>query len=84
MEVRFLDPILAILLRFGQFCLNLGRIAWIWAIWLILGQIRPQRRQSPEDGAGGDGQTDLQTDRFPVFYRTSFSLGPLLKSRSPY
>ena len=43
----------AMMLEFGLFCLDLGRIAWIWAIWQNLGQNRPQRRQSPEDGAGG-------------------------------
>ena len=55
------------MLGFGPFCLDLGHIAWIWAIWQNLGQNRPQRRQSPEDGAGGmngwtDGRTDGQTD----------------------
>ena len=55
-----------ILLGFGSLCLNLGHFAWIWAlflgfgpyswiwaIWQNLGQNRPQRRQSPEDGVGG-------------------------------
>ena len=45
------------MLEFGPFCLDLGHIAWIWAIWQNLGQNRPQRRRSPEDGAGGDGRT---------------------------
>ena len=54
------------MLGFGPFCLDLGHIAWIWAIWQNLGQNRPQRRQSPEDGdgAGGDGQMDGQTIYF--------------------
>ena len=52
----------AILLGFEPFCLDLGHIAWIWAIWQNLGQNRPQRRQSPEDGAGGDGRIDGRTD----------------------
>ena len=74
---------------FGLFRLDLGHIAWIWAIWQNLGQNRPQRRQSPEDGAGGTGRTDVrtfgqtdgQTDGqiSPVIYRTSSSLGPLPK-----
>ena len=48
------------MLEFGPFCLDLGHIAWIWAILQNLGLNRPQRRQSPEDGPGGgtDGQTD--------------------------
>ena len=50
------------MLGFGSFCLDLGHIAWIWAIWQNWGQNRPQRRQSPEDGAGGDGRTDGWTD----------------------
>ena len=53
------------MLGFGQFCLDLVHIAWIWAIWRNLGQYRPQRRQSPEEGAGGDeqmGQMDGRTD----------------------
>ena len=41
------------MLGFGSFCLDLGHIAWIWAIWQNWGQNRPQRRRSPEDGAGG-------------------------------
>ena len=48
----------AIILGFEPFCLDLGHIPWIgaiWAIWQNLGQNRPQRRQSPEDGAGGTG-----------------------------
>ena len=60
------------MLGFGPFCLDLGHIAWIWAIWQNMGQNRPQRRQSPEDGAGG---TDIRT----VFYRTSSPSGPLPK-----
>ena len=47
------------MLGFGPFCLDLGHIAWIWAIWQNLGQNRPQRRQSPEDGAGGDVRRDV-------------------------
>ena len=51
------------MLGFGSFCLNLGHIAWIWAIWQNMGQNRPQRRQSPEDGPGGtDGRTYIRTD----------------------
>ena len=50
------------MLGFGPFCLDLGHIAWIWAIWQNLGQNRPQRRRSPEDGAGGTfGRTDVRT-----------------------
>ena len=53
----------AIMLGFGPFCLDLGHIAWIWAIWQNLGQNRPQRRRSPEDGVGGtNGRTDERTD----------------------
>ena len=74
------------LLKFEPLCLELGHFAWIWAIWQNLGQNRPQRRRSPEDGAGGgetnghtDGRTDGRTDRQipPVFYRTSSPSGPL-------
>ena len=51
------------MLGFGPFCLDLGHIAWIWAIWQNMGQNRPQRRRSPEDGAGGtDGRTYVRTD----------------------
>ena len=64
----------AIMLGFGPFCLDLGHIAWIWAIWQNLGQNRPQRRQSPEDGAGGDGRRNGQIP--PVFYRTLSPSGP--------
>ena len=47
------------MLGFQPFWLDLGHIAWIWAIWQNMGQNRPQRRQSPEDGAGGtDGWTN--------------------------
>ena len=72
------NPNWANILGFGPFCLDLGHIAWIWAIWLKLGQNRPQRRQSPEDGAGEGGRMDVQidiqteirmyrwTDRFPL------------------
>ena len=78
------------MLGFGPFCLDLGHIAWIWAIWQNLGQNRPQRRWSPEDGAGGTyvwtyGRTDVRTDGRtdgqipPVFYRTSSPSGPLPK-----
>ena len=56
------------------------------AIWHYLGQNRPQRRRSPEDGAGGmdgctDGRTDGRTDGQipPVFYRTSSPSGLLPK-----
>ena len=53
----------AIMLGLGPFCLDLGHIAWIWAIWQNLGQNRPQRRRSPEDGAGGTNRrTDGRTD----------------------
>ena len=52
------------MLGFGPFCLDLGHIAWIWAIWQNMGQNRPQRRRSPEDGAGGtDVRTNVRTDR---------------------
>ena len=61
----------AIMLGFGPFCLDLGHIAWIWAIWQNMGQNRPQRRRSPEDGAGGtngqtNGRTYIRMDRFPL------------------
>ena len=39
--------------------MDLGYFAWIWAIQFGFG---PQRRQSPEDGAGGDGRTYVRTD----------------------
>ena len=78
----------AIMLGFGPFCLDLGHIAWIWAIWQNIGQNRPQRRQSPEDGAGGrtDGRTYVHTDEQipPVFYRTSSPSRPLPKKGSLY
>ena len=62
------------MLGFGPFCLDLGHIAWNWAIWQNLGQNRPQRRRSPEDGAGEGGRTYVRTDvrmygrtdRFPL------------------
>ena len=40
------------MLGFGPFCLDLGYIAWIWAIWHNLGQNRPQRGQSPVEHRG--------------------------------
>ena len=75
-ELRFSSQIWPISPGFGPFWLDLGHFAWIWAIQFGFG---PQRRRSPEDGAGGgtyvrtDGRTDGQTDRQipPVFYRTS-------------
>ena len=73
----------AIVLEFEPFCLDLGHIAWILAIWQNLGPNRSQRSQSPEDRAGGtDGRTDVHTDRQipPVFYRTLSPLGPLPKN----
>ena len=69
---------------FGPIWLDLGHFAWIWAIQFGFG---PQRRRSPEGGAGGgtDGWTDGQTDGrtyvrmdgqiLPVFYRTSSPFG---------
>ena len=74
----------AIMLGFGPFCLDLGHIAWIWAIWQNLGQNRPQRRKSPEDGVGvggTDGRKDVCMDGQipPVFYRTLYPLGSLPK-----
>ena len=75
-ELGFSGQIRAIILGFGPFCSDLGMIAWVWAIWQNLGQKRPQRRRSPEDGAGGtNGQTDGEIP--PVFYRTSSPSGPL-------
>ena len=64
-ELGFSGKIWAILLEFRTFWLDLGHIAWIWAIWQNLGQNRPQRRRSPEDGAGGGIWMDRWTDRFP-------------------
>ena len=60
------------MLGFEPFCLDLGHIAWIWAIWQNMGQNRPQRRRSPEDGAGGtdgwmDGRTDSPCSVFVIF-----------------
>ena len=68
------------MLGFEPFCLDLGHIAWIWAIWQNLGQNRPQRSRSPKDRVGG---TDVQTDGQipPVFYRTSSPSGPLPKKK---
>ena len=54
----------AIMLGCELFCLYLGHIAWIWAFRQNLSQNRPQRNQSPEDGA--EGGTNGQTDRFPL------------------
>ena len=78
------------MLGFGPFCLDLGHVAWIWAILQNLGQNRPQRRRSPEDGMGGTdvwmyGRKDRWTNGRtygqipPVFYRTSSPSGPLPK-----
>ena len=76
-ELGFSGKIWAILLVFRTSWLDLGHIAWILAIWQNLGQNRPQRRRSPEDGAGGAyGWTDGQTDS-PVYYRTWSPSGPL-------
>ena len=65
------------MLGFGPFCLDLGHIAWILAIWQNLGQNRPQRRRSLEDRAGG--RTYGCTDRFPL---SSTGLCPL-RGRCP-
>ena len=69
------------MLGFGPFCLNLGHIGWIWAIWQNLSQNRPQRRQSPEDEAGGVEHKDVWKygQIPPVFYRTLSPLGTLPK-----
>ena len=77
-ELGFSGQIWAIMLGFGPFCYDLGHIAWIWAIWQNLGPNRPQRRRSPEDGAGG---TYVRTygQNPPVFYRTLSPSGPLPK-----
>ena len=48
----------AILPGFGPFWLDLGHFAWIWAIQF---GFWPQRRRSPEGGAGGDGRMDRRT-----------------------
>ena len=68
-KLGFLGKIWTILLGFGPLCLDLGHFAWIWAIfaliWAILqnlGQNRPQRRRSPNDGTGGDGRMYVRTD----------------------
>ena len=60
-ELGFSGKIWAILLEFGPFCLDLGHIAWNWAIWQKFGQNRPQRRRSPEDGPWGEGHMDGRT-----------------------
>ena len=75
-DLGHLAQIWAIRLRYGLICSDLGHIAWIWAIRQNLGQKRPQRRQSPEDGAGGDKQTDGRTEPL-AFYRNLFPSGPL-------
>ena len=75
-KFRFFSQIRPILPGFEPICWELGHFAWIWAILLGFG---PQRRQSPEDGAGGG--MDVRTDGKmpPVFYRTSSRSGPLPK-----
>ena len=78
-EWGFFGQIWAILLGFGPFCLDLGHIAWIWAIWQNLGQNRPQRRQRPEDGSG----KGMNERKSPVLYRTLCPLGPLPKNALP-
>ena len=77
-EFRFFSQIWPISPVFEPICQELGHFAWIWAILLGFG---PQRRRSPEDGAGG-GPTDVRTDGQipPVFYRTSSPSGPLPKN----
>ena len=45
--------------RLGSFCLDLGHIAWIWAIWQNLGQNRPKGDKALRIGQGGmGGHTD--------------------------
>ena len=81
-DLGYFAWIWAIMLGFGPYCLDLGHIAWILAIWQNLGQNRPERRRSPEDGATGmDLRTYVRTNRQipPVFYRTSSPLEPLPK-----
>ena len=61
-KFRFFSQIRPILPGFEPICRELGHFAWIWAILLGFG---PQRRRSPEDGAGGGrtyGRTDGRTD----------------------
>ena len=61
-KFRFFSQIRPISPGFEPICRELGHFAWIWAILLGFG---PQRRRSPEDGAGG-GRTYVGTDRFPL------------------
>ena len=72
--MAYFAKIWAILPGNSPFCLDLGYFAWILAILLRFG---PQRRRTPEDGAGGDVRTYGQIP--PVFYRTSSPSGPLPK-----
>ena len=52
-ELGFPGKIWTILLGLEPFCIDLGHIAWIWAIWQKFGQNRAQRRRSLEDRARG-------------------------------
>ena len=65
LDLGHFAQIWAIMLGFGPFCLNLSHIAWILATGQNLGQNRPQRRRSLENGSGGmNGRKDRQTS-FP-------------------
>ena len=82
-EFRFSSQIRPIL---PGFYLDLANFEQIWTTLLGFGpyslDFGPQRRRSPEDGAGGtDGRTYGRTDGQipPVFYRTSSPLEPLPK-----
>ena len=63
----------AIMLGFGPFCLDLGHMPWIWAIWLEFGpfgriwvRIGSKEDKALRIGWGGDGSTDICTDRLPL------------------
>ena len=50
------------MLAFGSFCLDLGNIAWIWAIFRIGVRIGPKGDEALWMGRGrGDGWTDGRT-----------------------
>ena len=76
----YCDHILAILLGFGPFCLDLGHYAWIWTILLRFG---PYCSDLGCLAKQMDGRTDGRTDS-PVFYRNLFPLGMMPCSPSTH
>ena len=69
-EFRFPGQIWVILPGFWPFRLDLGQVAYIWAIRQNFGQNGPQWRWSPKEQEGGK---DVHTDRSPPSVLKNFA-----------